>query len=330
MKLKQKIWKWVVLVGIILAALKIAPMFFHSDSGFEVLRTVKASKGDLIISVTATGEVKPYNRVEIKPPIAGRVEDVLVQEGDMVHQGQIVAWLSSTERAALLDAARSRGAEVFQKWKDSYKAAPLTAPLDGMVIVRAVEPGQTVTTADPIVVISDKLIVEALVDETDLSRIKLGQKTEIVLDAYPNDIILGKVDHISYESKLSNNVNVYEIDVIPDKLPPVFRSGMTANVTFFVSELKDVLLLPSEAIAELPRRIKKTESSEFAVYVLKNNHPTPIPVQTGLSDGRRTEILKGLEEGANVLVVRKKEVQSKGAFSPFPQQRSGGQQKGRS
>lgn len=329
MKFNRKVWKYFLAAAVILVLGKIILSAFHSDSNLQVLRSVKAIRGDLTVSVAATGEVKPYNRVEIKPPIAGRVEDVLVREGEAVHQGQVVAWMSSTERAAVLDAARSQGTEVFQKWQSAYKAAPLTAPLDGTVIDRSVEPGQTVTTADPVVVISDKLIVQALVDETDLSLIKLGQKTEIYLDAYPNQKILGKVDHIGYESKLENNVNVYEIDIIPDEVPPVFRSGMTANVTFFIAEQKNAVLIPSETITEWPKNVKRPSGAEFAVYVKKGGRPVPIPVQIGESDGKMTEITSGLKEGTAVLVVRKKEVQSKGAFSPFPQ-RSGGQQRGRS
>jgi len=178
----------------------------QSKDALQVVRSVKVAKGDLDIKVSATGTVKPYNRVEIKPPIAGRVEEVLVNEGDLVRQGQVLAWMSSIERAALLDAARSQGDEVFKRWQEAYKLAPLLSPLEGTVIVRSVEPGQTVTTADPVVVISDRLIVEALVDETDLSFIQLGQKTEIHLDAYASEIFWGKVDHITYESQLVNNV----------------------------------------------------------------------------------------------------------------------------
>ncbi len=324
-----KRWRWLVAGAVLLVLIKAGLSFFSADSDLEVLRTVKSDRGDLVVSVSATGEVKPYNRVEVKPPIAGRVEQVLVREGQEVKQGQVVAWMSSVERAALLDAARSQDEETFRRWESAYKAAPLTAPLDGTIIVRAVEPGQTVGTTDPVVVISDRLIVEGLVDETDLSQIELGQKTEIFMDAYPDRHIFGRVDHISYESRLLNNVNVYAITIIPDEIPPVFRSGMTANVTFIVSERKNVVLVPSEAIAEWPRQIPKPEATDFAVYQRKKRAPVPVPVKIGDSDGKNTEILKGLEAGENILVVRKKEVQMKGAFSPFPQ-RPASQQRRRS
>jgi macrolide-specific efflux system membrane fusion protein len=277
---------------------------------------VKVERGDLEVKVTSTGTVKPYNRVEIKAPIPGRVEEVLVQEGDMVKKGQVLAQMSSTERAALLDAARARGAETMKRWEESYKMAPLLAPLDGTIIVRSVEPGQTVTTADPVVVLSDRLIVEALVDETDLALIALGQKTAIQLDAYPKETFFGKVDHIMYESKLTNNVNVYAVDILPEQVPPAFRSGMTANVTFIVKEKKGILLVPSEAVVEWPKRVPKPKDAEFAVYEKTfGGTLVPLPVRIGDSDGRMTEIVQGLGDGKEIQIVQKK--QKEMSASPF-------------
>ncbi len=313
---------------------KIIFPLFYPKSSLLIVRSVKTIKGNMKITVESTGEIKPYNRVEIKPPIAGRVEEVLVNEGDQVKQGQIVAWMSSTERAALLDAASSQGAEIFEKWKASYKPAPLTSPLEGTVIVRAVEPGQTVTTTDPIVVISDRLIVEALVDETDLAQIKLGQRTDIRLDAYPQKNISGKVDHISYESKLVNNVNVYSVDIVPEEMQSTFRSGMTANIAFIIADHNDVLMIPSEAITEWPRNVKRPEGAEFAVYHKRIGGLEPLPVQIGESDGKMTEIKSGLREGLEAVVVRKKQSQTGAAFSPLSQKpggaKGGRQEKGRS
>jgi len=312
----SRVVKWgLIIVGIFLLMRMFSSCGPAKDS-LQIVRTAKVSRGDLSVMVTATGTVKPYNRVEIKAPIPGRVEEVLVQEGDVVKKGQVLAQMSSTERAALLDAARARGAETMKRWEEAYKMAPLLAPLDGTIIVRSVEPGQTVTTADPVVVLSDRLIVEALVDETDLSMIKIGQRTAIQLDAYPKEVFEGKVDHITFESKLENNVNVYEIDVLPEKVPPSFRSGMTANITFIVKEEKNTLLVPSEAVVEWPKGHPNPQKAVFAVYKKTfGGKPEPVPVKIGGSDGRMTEIIEGLKEGAEIAIVRRKE-KSKSA-NPF-------------
>ena len=303
----------------LVAVFVVMRMFSSCSPGkdsMQAVRSVKVQKGDLEVKVTATGTVKPYNRVEIKPPIPGRVEEVLVREGDVVKKGQVLAQMSSSERAALLDAARARGAETMKRWEEAYKMAPLLAPLDGTIIVRAVEPGQTVTTADPVVVLSDRLIVEALVDETDLALIELAQKTAIQLDAYPKEVFWGKVDHIMYESKLTNNVNVYAVDILPEQVPPAFRSGMTANVTFIVKEKKGVLLVPSEAVVEWPKKVRKPKDAQFAVYGKTfSGKLVPLAIRIGDSDGRMTEIVQGLKEGKEIQIVQKR--QKEMSASPF-------------
>ncbi len=285
----------------------------------EILRTAKVKRGNLTVTISATGEVKPQNRLEVKPPIAGRVEEMLVREGEQVKHGQVMAWMSSTERAALLDAARAQGPEAVERWEKAYKPAPLIAPMDGTVIVRSVEPGQTVTTADPVVVVSDRLIVNAQVDETDLSLIKLGQKTQIRLDAYPDRVLEANVDHISYESTLLNNVNVYRVDILPGEVPPSFRSGMTADVTFIVSECPDALLVPSEAVTSRAKSSKSDEkrgSGGFVVYKKAViGKPSPIAVKIGETDGSMTQILEGLNEGDEIVIVRRKQTPQGG--NPF-------------
>ena len=312
----SKGWKIGLTLVVLFVLVKMFSSCSHGKDSMQVLRSVKIHQGDLEVKVTATGTVKPYNRVEIKPPIPGRVEEVLVREGDWVKKGQVLAQMSSSERAALLDAARAHGNETMKRWEEAYKMAPLLAPLDGMIIVRAVEPGQTVTTADPVVVLSDRLIVEALVDETDLASIALGQKTAIQLDAYPKEILWGKVDHIMYESKLTNNVNVYAVDILPETIPPAFRSGMTANVTFIVKEKKEVLLVPSEAVVEWPRKVPKPNGAEFAVYEKGfGGKLVPLAIRIGDSDGRMTEITEGLKEGMEIVIAQKKQKET--SVSPF-------------
>ncbi len=315
-------WPRPVKIGLIVLGLFLFVRMLSSCSpakdSLEIVRTVKVARGDLSVTVSATGMVKPYNRVEIKAPIPGRIEEVLVQEGEEVKQGQVLARMSSVERAALLDAAHAQGEAVVKRWQEAYKLAPLLAPLDGTIIVRSVEPGQTVTTADPVVVLSDRLIVEALVDETDLSMIKLGQRVEIRLDAYPKEVFAGKVDHITFESKLENNVNVYAIDILPEKVPESFRSGMTANIIFIVKEEKNTLLVPSGAVVEWPKDRPNSQKAVFAVYKKTfGGKPEPVPVKTGGSDGRMTGITEGLNEGQEIVTVRKKEkAQSANPFSP--------------
>jgi macrolide-specific efflux system membrane fusion protein len=260
-------------------------------------RKVAVGRQDLSVTKSATGEVKPQNRVEVKPPIAGRIEQVLVKEGDPVTQGQVMAWMSSYERAALLDMARSQGPEAIAKWEAAYKPAPLMSPLNGTVIVRAVEPGQTVATDDPVVVVADRLIVKAQVDETDIGAIAVGQAASISLDAFPDDAVPAQVDHVAYEATTVNNVTIYEVDVLPDAVPDVMRSGMTATVTFTVAGKDGVLVVPADAVRQ------RQGGAEVSVPAAGPwGKPEPRTIEAGLTDGKWTEVVSGLQEGETVLV----------------------------
>lgn len=137
----------------------------HKTSG-EITQEISPVFGSIQVSITSTATVQPQNRLEIKPPINGRIEQIMVSEGDTVKTGQMLALMSSTERAALLDAAKSQGPDVIKYWEEVYKPTPLLSPIDGDVIVSKDYPGQTITSADVVMVLSDHLIVQAQVDET--------------------------------------------------------------------------------------------------------------------------------------------------------------------
>lgn len=266
-------------------------------SVLSVERIVSPAYGEIHVSISATGTVLPRNRLELKPAINGRVEKILVAEGQTVRSGQILAWMSSTERAALIDAARTQGAQSVRYWEEAYKPIPVIAPISGTVIDRSIEPGQSVTTASPILVLSDRLIVRADVDETDIGRVKKGQAVIIKLDAYPEVSAKGTVELISFESKIVNNVTMYEVDIIPDHVPEVFRSGMTSNVDIVEKTNERALLIPVEAVY--------TEKSASYVWFMKNKNSAPVKrtVSTGITDESRTEIRSGLMENDLVAVM---------------------------
>ena len=274
-------------------------MFVVSLSGCsgkseKPLETVKVERGNLSASLPTTGTVIPRNRLEIKPPVSGRVEDVLVQEGQRVSKGQILAWMSSSDRAALLDAARSKGPEELKYWQDAYRPAPIVAPLDGFVIKRTMEPGQFFNVSDVVMVMADRLIVQAQIDETDMAKIKLEQSAAIQLDAFPGKDIPGKVDQIAFESVTINNVNVYNVNVLPLKVPPFFRSGMSATINFTLDEKKDVLYLPLNAI--------KKNGKQAYCFIRKDGAIVAERIKTGLENNDNVEVINNLKEGDEVVI----------------------------
>ncbi|MBU0714144.1 MAG: efflux RND transporter periplasmic adaptor subunit [Verrucomicrobia bacterium] len=311
------------IIGIILVAGIAGTVWFWRARAVEIpqYQEVRVERDSLKTFVLTTGMAQPQNRLEIKSPVAGRVEEALVREGDKVRKGQILAWMSSTERAALMDAARAKGATELAHWEQLYKPTPLVAPLDGDIIARKIEPGQTVTASDILYVMSDRLIIEAQVDETDIGRIVVGQTADITLDAYPQDVIPGKVDQIAYEAKTVNNVTTYMVDVLPGKVPSFLRSGMTANIKVLTAATNGVLVLPSEAV-----HMETNQAVVWRTNPANRNKPLSVPIVTGLSDGKKVEICSGLQEDDSVLVkgtfkLETKEDNQKNPFSPFGRRR---------
>jgi membrane fusion protein, macrolide-specific efflux system len=266
----------------------------------EVVKEINPVIGTIRTFISCTGTVLPKNRLEIKPPVNGRIEEILVREGDKVKIGQILAWMSSTERAALLDAARGRGEKALQYWESVYKAIPLSAPIEGEVIVEKTQPGQTVTTADAIVVLSDRLIVRAQVDETDIGKITADKRAIVSLDAYPDTKIKARVGHIYYESKTINNVTIYEVDLIPEEVPSFFRSGMNANIDFIEQSKENTLIVPLEAVH------KDKEENFVLVSAQDAKEPVKTPVSLGLADDKNVEVTSGVTQESRIILKLKK------------------------
>ena len=316
MKIRKKSVYFILFIFIAVAVALFINTRLNKPSEKVLVREISPVYGSIETLISTTGTVKPQNRLEIKPSIAGRIEQVLVTEGQKVKAGEILALMSSTERAALLDAAYLKGEEV-EYWKEVYKATPLIAAIDAEVIVRSVEPGQTVTTSDAVVVLSDRLIVKAQFDETDIAKVKLGQTAFVSLDAYPKVKVKAKVDHISYESQLVNNVTIYEVDVLPETTPEIFRSGMSANVEVIEKSKENALLLPLEAI-------QRDQEGSF-VFLSKGNGKPPVKqrISLGISDETNIEVTSGIGPQDKIIIqmdeYRLPEEMSSGGnpFMPF-------------
>ena len=273
---------------------------WHPKQNTEITEEIKPVVGNIENIISTTGTVLPKNRLEVKPPVNGRIVEMLAKEGEVVKTGQILAWMSSTERAALLDAARGQSDESLKYWKETYKAIPLISPIDGEVIVSDTQPGQTVTASDAIVVLSDRLIVRAQVDETDIGKIKPDNKAVISLEAYPDTKIRASVEHIYYESETVNNVTVYKDDLMPEEVPSFFRSGMNATIDFIEQSRSGALLLPVDAV------LNEKDGNYVLVKRNKDKKPVKTAVTLGMSDDKNIEILSGLTQDGKVVIKTQK------------------------
>ncbi|MCB4756947.1 MAG: efflux RND transporter periplasmic adaptor subunit [Elusimicrobia bacterium] len=287
--------KKVVVITLIIAAIIVGITILRKkkqpNRQFYVPITV--SRGAIQETIETTGKVEPLNRVEATSLVAGRVDKIFVEEGASVKQGQLLAYLSSTDRVAILDAARAKGGEVMAKWEKTYKPTPILSPLNGTVIKRNVVEGQTIATSYVMFALSDDLIVVAQVDESDIGRIKVGQRALITLDAFPNKKIEGNVFQISREGVNTSNVITYDVKIRPTRVPDYFQSEMSANIEVIIKRKSSVLCLPMTAVME---------SDDGVRYVYKGdpNHPEREPITVGIDNGKNVEILSGVNEGETV------------------------------
>lgn len=303
--------KSLILVIVVMLAV-IGSWFFVKNSKKQksaTPKTITATLGSIKQTVEATGAVAPYKRVEIKPPMSGRMETLLVHEGDSVKEGQILAWMSSSDRAAILDSAKSQGPDALKKWEDDYKPTPIVAPLSGVIILENVVVGQTVESSSIIFAMSDFLIVLGQVDESDIGRVRKGMPALITLDSYPNKSVEGKVFDILYEGKNVSNVITYGVKVKIDKVPDFFRSQMTANISFIINKKDNVLLVPVSAVRDMPDGTKRVSIPG------SNGKPEVREITTGIEDNENLEVTSGLEPGDKVLITRSRYVPQQGSQS---------------
>ncbi len=290
MKRKSSLnWKYLALGAFLLAALAVTGGFvYHAYSSKVAYDYVKVDRGPMRVTLRESAVVQPEHRLTVTPPIPGRIDTINVANGVAVKQGQVLAWISSTDRAALMDSARAAGGKEIAFWEEVYKPAPLIAPLDGHIISTAVVPGQVVVTAQTVFTMSDHLIVQANVDETDLNHVWLGQSVDVTFDSFPDTHLTGKVHEIAFDSTTVNNVTTYIVNIYLDSLPPYIRSGISANVFLLISDRPTVLRIPTDAI-----------SPEGSVLLVQGDDQPLLTqkVDVGMNDGTWTEITGGVGEG---------------------------------
>jgi len=263
--------------------------------------------------VDTTGAVAPLNRVEIQPSAGGRIEQILANEGDRVKMGQILALMSSSDRVAILDAARAQGDEQYKYWQEAYKPIKVMSPLDGTIILKNVVEGQTVGQSTVLFAISDKLILTANVDESDVGKVKEGQSAAIVLDSYPDKPVTGRVFQILDEGTNQSNVITYSVKIRPDSVPAFFKSQMTANIKIEVAKKREALLIPSAAVTIDP------SGRTSVITEVNDKKPVYKKIETGVDEGDMVEVTRGLEEGDTVMFQSKgyKVQQAAGGTNPL-------------
>ena len=191
--------------------------------------------------------------------------------------------------------------------------ATITSPIDGVVISKSVEEGQTVaasfSTPTLFTIAKDlkDMRVVADVDEADIGGVKVGQRVTFTVDAYPDDTFQGYVTQVRQEATTTNNVVTYEVVISAPNNDLKLKPGLTANVNIYTNETKGVLSVPSKALRYTPeketvggRKIKDV-TAKNKVWTLEGNTLVAHSVNIGVTDGTHTQILSGIKKGQKVI-----------------------------
>ena len=217
-----------------------------------------------------------------------------------------------TYRQAKEQVASSK--ENVQRAQTNLGYATITSPIDGTVISKSVEEGQTVAasfnTPELFTIAKDltNMQVVANVDEADIGGVKEGDRVTFTVDAYPDDTFEGTVKQVRLEATTTNNVVTYEVVISAPNTDLKLKPGLTANVTIYTQERSGVLAVANKALRFTPTKETVGKDMKIVdckgknkVWTLNGNTLTAHPVTIGQSDGINTEITKGLKQGDKIV-----------------------------
>ncbi len=205
--------------------------------------------------------------------------------------------------------------ENVQKAQTNLGYATITSPIDGVVLSKSVEEGQTVAasfnTPELFTIAQDltDMRVIADIDEADIGGVKEGQRVSFTVDAYPDDKFEGQVTQVRQQATTESNVVTYEVVISAPNNDLKLKPGLTANVTIYTLEKNDVLAAPAKALRFMPTEALLSEGQSIEdveaptkVWTLEGNVFKAHAVQVGTTNGMLTEITGGISEGTEVLV----------------------------
>ncbi|WP_320052920.1 efflux RND transporter periplasmic adaptor subunit [uncultured Acetobacteroides sp.] len=209
-------------------------------------------------------------------------------------------------------AAYDKSRSDMLKAKTNLSYASICSPIDGVVLSRAVDEGQTVAasfnTPTLFTIANDleKMRVIANVDEADIGEVKAGQRVTFTVDAFPDDVFNGEVTQVRLESTTVSNVVTYKVVVNAPNPELKLKPGLTANITIITSEKNNILVVPSKAFRFNPNEGAPGKTNPAAdvknIWVKTAKGISPQKVKVGITDGVSTEIVSGLREGDAVAV----------------------------
>ncbi len=389
-------WRWWAgALVLLVAGLYLILSFPDSTERTVSYKTAPVKRGDMTITVTATGTLQPRNQVEVGSELSGTIASVEADYNDEIQVDQVLARLDTTalksriaegkaalqqaqaqveetrateleKRAALnrckelakknlcspndvdtseaayarakaaVNSARAQVAmaqAVLDGYETNLKKATIRSPINGIVLDRKVEPGQTVAaslqTPELFTLAEDLTRMELIVavDEADIGQVRDGQEAVFTVDAYPDRNFQGRISQIRHAPQTIEGVVSYETVLEVDNPEVLLLPGMTATAEITTRHIQDALLIPNAALRYSPPVTEKqpessgsllgrlfrrptrrdsspavTEGRERKVWRLHQGQPEAVTITIGASDGMMTEVLEGsLEPGTQLI-----------------------------
>ncbi len=310
----------------------------------EVLAALDTSKLEAQIERAEASAKAAQSKVEDARVTLKENEQALVRAATLAKRGMTADQALETATAtrdrarAALDSAEANlaiaNADLKLQQADLAKST-IYAPIDGIVLTRSVDPGQTVASSlqAPVlfVIAADlrKMELKAAIDEADIGAVKPGQTARFTVDAFPDRPFDAAIRDISYASVTTDGVVTYDARLDVDNGELLLRPGMTATVSVVTQQAKGALTVPSAAFRYRPAetrqrgfsligmftgrpqrfgggrdRAQQPADGTRTLYVLKNGAPRPVNVKVGATDGDATQVLSGLSEGDLVITAQ--------------------------
>lgn len=193
----------------------------------------------------------------------------------------------------------------YSKAQKNIGYAKIYSPIDGVVLSRAVDEGQTVasgfSTPTLFTIANDLTAMQVIanVDEADIGAVKEGQRVEFEVDAFPEDTFAGTVTQVRLQATTTSNVVTYQVVINAPNPEQKLMPGLTANITIYTLDKHDVLAVPVRALRFTPENEKYQENTVWRQ--LPDQQLERVSVVTGVSDGINTEILEGLSAGDRIV-----------------------------
>lgn len=296
-------------------------------------KTEITEKGNLVVSVSASGQAEAVSQVEIKPVVAGdaiEVMGVYVKNDQVVKKGDLIALLDSSDaqktvrNAQLnLDSTKVKYVQAkrdfdknkinklslesqevsLQQSKNSLADAKeelddyfIRAPFDGIITGLSVGAGDSVSRSDILAsVITKDVHAVVAINEIDASQVKVNNKVTIKIGALNDAMIMGKVTKIDTIGQTTQNVVSYNAEISFDEQNELLKPGMSVTATIITNVKQDVIIVSSGAI--------KSQNGNSYVEILNDGatNPRQVSVELGLANDTKTEIISGLKEGDKVI-----------------------------